>query len=130
MKCFYRRFTIFGDKEGEMHTYDMYARELLRLAKKNFFDTVSGYFMFPRTRKLHYCVIFQHVFLKTKVCRFLSGRVVQLHSSNKGTLAAPLGVSMALANFELIRKFNNLSIEIVEIILYFRIKLSHTESLI
>ena len=24
MKCFYRGFTIFGDKEGEMFTYDTY----------------------------------------------------------------------------------------------------------
>ena len=46
MKCFYRRFTIFGDKEGEMHTYDMYARELLRLAKKTSLIPFQGILCF------------------------------------------------------------------------------------
>ena len=61
MKCFYRRFTIFGDKEGEMYTSDIY-KEVTAVGKKKLFNTASGYFLFPRTRKLHSCIIFHHFF--------------------------------------------------------------------
>ena len=111
MKCFYRRFTIFGDKEGEMYTSDIY-KEVTAVGKKKLFDTVSGYFLFQE-RGNSIIALFSSIFSpEAIVCRFISGRVSQLHSSSRGTLAVPLGVSMALANFELILEINNLSVEI------------------